>query len=351
MDITVLIFLAGGIFLGWSLGANDAANVFGTAVGTRMVRFVTAATICSIFVVLGAVISGAGASHTLGKLGAINALAGSAVAAGSAAVTVFGMTRLGLPVSTSQAIVGAIIGWNLFSGFPTDPAALTKIVSTWVACPILAAIIAAALFKATTAFLSRVKWHLLRQDLYIRVGLILAGALGAFSLGANNIANVMGVFATANPFTSSDFGSGFEFSGIQKLFSCRRDRNFDRGVHLFQESDDDSRPGIASPNTGRRLGGSRRSLDRTAHVCISKSGASLSERRFADYSSRSGLELSGSHWRGHRYRAVERWARNPLACANRHCFRMDHNADTRQHHLLLLPLFHAECFRSASVPR
>ena len=160
MDITVLIFLAGGIFLGWSLGANDAANVFGTAVGTRMVRFVTAAVICSVFVILGAVISGAGASHTLGKLGAINALAGSSVAAASAAITVFGMTRLGLPVSTSQAIVGAIIGWNLFSGFPTDSAALTKIVSTWIACPILAAIISAVLYKATKAFLARVRWHL-----------------------------------------------------------------------------------------------------------------------------------------------------------------------------------------------
>ena len=55
MDIAVLFFLTSGLFLGWSLGANDAANVFGTAVGTRMIRFSTAALICSLFVVLGAV--------------------------------------------------------------------------------------------------------------------------------------------------------------------------------------------------------------------------------------------------------------------------------------------------------
>ena len=85
MDITVLLFLTSGLFLGWALGANDAANVFGTAVGTRMVRFGTAAIICSIFVILGAVVSGAGAAHTLGKLGAINALAGSFMAAVAAA--------------------------------------------------------------------------------------------------------------------------------------------------------------------------------------------------------------------------------------------------------------------------
>ena len=49
----------------------------------------------------------------------------------------------GLPVSTSQAIVGAIIGWNLFSGSVTDTATLAKIFATWVACPVLAGIFAA----------------------------------------------------------------------------------------------------------------------------------------------------------------------------------------------------------------
>lgn len=42
-------FLSSGFFLGWSLGANDASNVFGTAVGSRMIRFRTAAIYCSIF--------------------------------------------------------------------------------------------------------------------------------------------------------------------------------------------------------------------------------------------------------------------------------------------------------------
>ena len=64
-DPTIIVFLTGGLFLGWSLGANDAANVFGTAVGSRMVRFTTAALICGIFVILGAIISGTGTSLTL----------------------------------------------------------------------------------------------------------------------------------------------------------------------------------------------------------------------------------------------------------------------------------------------
>ena len=127
-------YLLSGLFLGWSLGANDSANIFGTAVGTKMLRFKTAALIASIFVVLGAVISGAGASHTLGKLGSINALGGAFTVALAAGITVFWMTKLGLPVSTTQAIVGAIVGWDLFSGFLIDTKILTKIVLTWIVC-------------------------------------------------------------------------------------------------------------------------------------------------------------------------------------------------------------------------
>ena len=116
MDLSIVIFLMGGLFLGWSLGANDAANVFGTAVGTRMIRFRTAAIVCSLFVILGAIISGAGATETLGKLGAINALPGAFAACIAAGLSVYIMTKFGLPVSTTQAIVGAIVGWNLYTG-------------------------------------------------------------------------------------------------------------------------------------------------------------------------------------------------------------------------------------------
>ena len=37
----------------------------------------------------------------------------------------------------------------------------------------------------------KVKIHLVRMDIYMRIGLILTGAFGAYSLGANNIANVI----------------------------------------------------------------------------------------------------------------------------------------------------------------
>ncbi|MCH9030131.1 MAG: inorganic phosphate transporter [Bacteroidetes bacterium] len=214
----IWFFLLSGIFLGWSLGANDTANIFGTAVGTRMIRFRTAAIVTAVFVVLVAVISGEGATHTLGKLGAVNAIAGSFTVALAAAVTVAWMTKLKLPVSTSQAIVGAIIGWNFFTGSPTDINTLIKIVTTWVICPLLAAAFAFVIYKITMAVLPRSRVHLLKQDSYNRVGLLLVGAFGAYSLGANNIANVMGVFVPANPFTDISFSTLFTLSGTQQLF-------------------------------------------------------------------------------------------------------------------------------------
>ena len=218
MELTIILFLFGGLFLGWSLGANDAANVFGTAVGTRMVNFRTAAIICSVFVILGAVVSGSGTTETIGKLGAINALPGAfacCVAAGSA---VYLMTKFGLPVSTTQAIVGAIIGWNLFTGSQTDTGTLATILATWIICPILAGVIAIGLFLTVKKIISKSRIHILRLDAYTRLALLLAGAFGAYSLGANNIANVMGVFVNVSPFTDINIANLFVLTSIQQLF-------------------------------------------------------------------------------------------------------------------------------------
>ena len=213
----ILFFLSSGLFLGWSLGANDAANVFGTAVGTRMLKFKTTAIVASIFVILGAVIQGAGANHTLGKLGNVSTIAAAFTVALSAALTVYWMTRMSLPVSTSQAIVGAIIGWNFYTTNPTDINVLTKIVSTWVSGPILGGIFAVLLYMLVRLIFKKSKIHLLYKDSYIRYSLLFVGAFGAYSLGANNIANVMGVFTGAINLPTIDLGI-FVFDSTQQLF-------------------------------------------------------------------------------------------------------------------------------------
>lgn len=216
--LTTGIFLSAGLFMGWSLGANDAANIFGTAVGTRMIRFTTAAIICSIFVIIGAVVGGTGTSNTLGELGSINAIAGAFAVSASAAFTVLLMTNRGLPVSTSQAVVGAIIGWNIFAGLQTESTVVFKIVQTWIFTPILAAIFAIVIYWIVRYFIEHTSIHVVRMDKYTRYGLIIAGAFGSYSLGANNIANVMGVFLQVSPFTDMQIGNIITFTGVQQLF-------------------------------------------------------------------------------------------------------------------------------------
>lgn len=215
--IEVIIYLSSGLFLGWSLGANDAANIFGTAVGSKMLKFSTAALIMTIFVILGSVVSGAGASHTLGALGRVETLPAAFVVAFAAAIAVYWMTKLGLPVSTSHSIVGGIIGWNLYSGFATDLSVLREIVGAWIFSPILSAAFAVVLYFIFKKWLNSAKIHLLHLDFYTRWGLLIAGAFGAYSLGANNIANVMGVFTGIMEIPDYNLGIT-TFSGAQQLF-------------------------------------------------------------------------------------------------------------------------------------
>ncbi|MBO4294879.1 MAG: inorganic phosphate transporter [Alphaproteobacteria bacterium] len=217
MGLTYLTFLSSGLFLGWSLGANDVSNIFGVAVGSKMLKFKTAALIASIFIILGAVFSGSGTTATLASLGEVNAVAGSFMVALSAALSVYFMTKTGLTTSTSQAIVGAIIGWNLFADKATNTTALVKIVSGWVLCPFLSALMAILLYLLLKYAFKKMHLHMLMQHQVLRIGLILAGAFCTYALGANNIANVMGVFVQTAPFNTLHIGT-LHFSPMQILF-------------------------------------------------------------------------------------------------------------------------------------
>ena len=184
--------LLGGAYLGWSLGANGAANVFGTAVATRMVRFLTAALLCGLFVVLGAVLEGRRGIETIGQLAQLG-LASATYAASGAAIAMTLMTRLGIPSSTSQALVGAIIGIGI-TGAGLDLSGLPKVVACWIGTPIGALLIAIPLYRVLGYGLNRMRLTLFTQDVHLRWALTLAGCYGSYALGANNVANVTGVY-------------------------------------------------------------------------------------------------------------------------------------------------------------
>lgn len=190
-----MLSLLGGVFLGWSLGANDAGNVFGSAVASKMIRFSTAAILASVFVLVGALVDGRAGIETLAGLTDLN-LAEAVVSSVAAALTVTLMTFLGLPVSTSQAVVGAIIGIGLM-GDVVNFSGLIKVVICWLGAPLGGMLAAVLLYKVLARVFNQLNLSLFQSDRIYRIGLILVGSYGAYALGANNVANVTAVYVGA----------------------------------------------------------------------------------------------------------------------------------------------------------
>jgi PiT family inorganic phosphate transporter len=194
-----MLSLLGGIFMGWSLGSNDAANCFGSAVAARMVRFWTAAGLCAAFVVIGALMEGQAGIETLSQLTAID-LQQAVVITVAAAFTVTLMTVFGLPVSTSQAAVGAILGIG-FLNQEVDLGGLGKVVACWFGTPTGAVVVCALLYKLLAFVYNRLPLSVIRADMLLRIGLIVSGSYASYTLGANNVANTTAVFVSAGMLT------------------------------------------------------------------------------------------------------------------------------------------------------
>ena len=207
--------LFSGIFMGWSLGSNDSANIFGTAVSSKMVRYRTAVILCSVMVVAGAVISGSAGMHTLSSL--VTQTADSAfITTLSAALAVTVMTLLKLPVSTSQAVVGAIIGIGFLTGQRSFDG-LQKVVLCWIGTPVGTMIVSVVLYQVLGKILEKLPLHIFARDRILRFGLIIAGCYGAYALGANNVANVTGVYIETgqlNVMQAALLGSGSIALGV-----------------------------------------------------------------------------------------------------------------------------------------
>ena len=200
--------LIAGLFMGWSLGANDAANLFGPIVASAALRFWTAASIAAAFVLVGAVTVGSRGFAAYEAIGA-QTLISSFLIMVAAGLTVTLMTFLGLPVSSTQAVVGAIVGAALIAGGVSFQP-LVKIFVSWVLTPLGGMIAAFIPYKLLIMFPRALPARLVTRNSVIRVGLILVTCYSAYSLGANNVANVTGVYVGAgvvSPFLAALIGA------------------------------------------------------------------------------------------------------------------------------------------------
>ena len=178
-------------YLGWGLGSNDAANVFGPNVACGAISYRRAAILASIFVLMGAGLEGEKCFHTVGTMASLTA-SSAFTATLVAALVVNVMTYLRLPVSTSQAIIGSVVGVGLCLGQTPDGRSLTKVVLCWVLTPIGGGLMAVVVNRIVSALMRRWVRNLYVFNTVVRVGATVTACYAAYNLGANNVANVTG---------------------------------------------------------------------------------------------------------------------------------------------------------------
>ena len=215
-----IVLIIAGFYVGWNIGANDAANCIGTTVGARIISFRQAVAIMAIFVILGGVLQGHHVMKTVGKGIVIseaqnfeefhgepagqefyayfpdNRLPDKAilVALLSAGLFVTLATFSSIPVSTSQAIVGGVAGTGVgivgMQASYFNLGVLLKIFGAWVISPVLTMVLAFLFYLALGRFLRNrtgTGWSRV-----LGIAVVVSAAYVSYSLGANDVGNAIG---------------------------------------------------------------------------------------------------------------------------------------------------------------
>lgn len=197
--ITVLM----GIGVGWSIGANDAANSLGTAVGSRVLSLKQAIILIALFGFLGAYLQGSYVTKTIGKgivpmaeLDRNAAIYLALVASFAACAWVVLATYWKMPISTSHSIVGAVAGAGLAIHAPVKWKVLADIFICWIFTPLGAAVLGYLFYLVFKNTLYRIiPRRYLRMTLAMLI--ITSGCYVAYTWGANDVANAVGVMVGA----------------------------------------------------------------------------------------------------------------------------------------------------------
>lgn len=158
--IAVLQFLAlaFGLYMAWNIGANDVANAMGTSVGSKALSIRNAVIIAALLEFSGAFFAGGAVSETI-QSGIVKpeifqadpfvyvlGMLGSLLATG---LLLQIASYFGLPISTTHAIVGAVIGFGAVIGGigAVQWLEVGKIASSWILSPLLSGIISYFIFN------------------------------------------------------------------------------------------------------------------------------------------------------------------------------------------------------------
>lgn len=155
--LTIVVLLV-GFYMAWNIGANDVSNAMGTSVGSGALTLRRAVIIAAILEFCGAFFVGGTVSETMqGQLIDITQFASEPN------TLIFGMcgallgtglwlqfaSYFGLPVSTTHAIIGAILGFGILTlGFTgIEWGKIGEIALSWVISPLLSGVISYLIFR------------------------------------------------------------------------------------------------------------------------------------------------------------------------------------------------------------
>jgi PiT family inorganic phosphate transporter len=180
-----------------SPSGNDTANCVGTTVGCGLISYKRAVLLVSVFVILGALIDGDHVMKTVGK-GIINQpldYLAIFVALLCSGVFVTLATFFSIPTSTSQAIVGGVLGIGLATGAQIQYSKLIIIAESWVLCPILVLGLSYGLYFLLTLLIRNLRMGTLLVQNGLGLLSILSACYLSYSMGANNAGNAVGPIA------------------------------------------------------------------------------------------------------------------------------------------------------------
>ncbi len=165
MDLTTPVLIIGGstiaiaFYVAWSIGANDLANSMGTSVGSKALSIRKAIIIAGVFEFLGASLVGIHVTKTL-RYGIVDP--NSSVFLSNPFIYVYGMlaallaaaiwitisTQFSLPISTTQSIVGSLIGFGVVAAGVSSVSwgKIVEIGGSWLLSPIAGMLLAFFVF-------------------------------------------------------------------------------------------------------------------------------------------------------------------------------------------------------------
>ena len=140
--------LISAAYVSYSLGANDVGNAIGPLLNRFPDKGPQLAALGGVAMAAGALTYGHRVTDTVGKSITPLDYSGALAAQLSAAFGVHLFSMLGIPVSTSQAIVGGVIGVGLTKGVrAVSQRKIATIFVGWILTPTCAAIFAAVMYR------------------------------------------------------------------------------------------------------------------------------------------------------------------------------------------------------------